>query len=405
MIFGSLFKREDETRGLSYQEAFSRGLVVDTARTHSGTVVTPDTASRMVTVHACTSLLADSFAQLPAKAIEYTASGERVEVAPPKYLSEEGTGDLTRHELVESLMLSLVLSGGNFYAETITDPRTLEPVELRPLDPARVTTTRGETGAIVHVVDLKSGDKIVADDYVRGMSTGIVHVPGLRAPGALMGVNPIERARQAIGLGLVTEEHGSRLFADGSLQGGVIELPGPAEQAVMDRLKAGWESAHRGTSRAHRPGVLSDGASWKPTSIAPDQAQFLETRGFQVEQICQLYRVPPHMVSYLSKSTSWGTGIEEQSIGYVTFTLGGWINRAEARFSRLVPDGQKIRWNVSGLLRGAAEKRFAAYASARQWGWLSVNDIRRLEDLNPIDGGDEYLEPLNMTPAGGSQDE
>lgn len=398
MLFGPILSRrhDRESRAITPSEAFAQGIDVSPSSA-SGVKVTPDTAAQMVTVHACTSLLSDSFAQLPAKSVIYSADGERSDAPTPSYLTEGGAGELTRHELVESVMLSLILADGNFYGEVMT--RAGIPQEIRPLDPSRVTTRRDDSGRIVHDVEVDSGDTVTAADYLLGMNEGVFHVPGLRMPGSLVGVNPIERAKQAIGLGLVTEEHGSRLFSEGATPGGVIELPGPAEPEVVGRLKSGWSDNHKGTRKAHRPGVLSDGATWKPISVAPEQAQFLQTRGFQVEQICQLYRVPPHMVSYLSKSTSWGSGIEEQSIGYATFTLGGWISRAESRFSRLVPPGQHVRWNVNGLLRGAAATRFAAYATARQWGWLSVNDIRALENMDKIDGGDVYLSPLNMTPA------
>ena len=144
--------------------------------------------------------------------------------------------------------------------------------------------------------------------------------------------------------------------------------------------------------------MLSDGAKWHQLSIAPDEAQFIETRRFQLNEIARLYRVPPHLIADVDRSTSWGTGIEEQSIGFVVYTLRPWIVRLERALSELIPGNGYVRFNVEGLLRGDTKSRYEAYAVARQWGWLSVNDIRDLEDLDPVTGGDTYLSPLNMNP-------
>ena len=162
-------------------------------------------------------------------------------------------------------------------------------------------------------------------------------------------------------------------------------------------MLVGWMKAHHGRSRV--PAVLDNGLKWNQITVNPEESQFIETRRLQGAQIAGLYRVPPHMVSDTDRGTSWGTGIEEQGIGFVVYTLGPWISRFESAISSLLPRGQYVKFNMNQLLRGRQKDRFASYAIGRQWGWLSVNDIRQLEDLPPVEGGDTYLQPLNMIDA------
>lgn len=389
-VLRSLF----EHRSIRFQDVWgSGGPWAGGSTTHAGVPVGHDQALRLVAVHACVSLISESIAALPLGSFVRERGVRRPSPNRPVWL-DTPNGEDSRFEFVDAVVTSLLLDG-NAYVEVVAD-RFGEPVTLGVLDPRSVVPFRGPDRVKVFEVALESGDRTVVPAFDRTSTGGLLHVKGHRQPGALKGASPIERARQAIGLGLVTEEFGSRFFGQGSHAGGVIEVDGPLGDEVVKRLKAGWEEHHSGALKSHRPGVLTDGAKWKQMTIAPEHAQFLETRRFQVSEVARLFRVPPHMIADVEKSTSWGTGIEQQGIGFVTYTLGAPIERIEQRLGMLLPPAEFVKFNVNGLLRGDVKARFDAYAVGRQWGWLSVNDIRRLEDMPPVSAGDQYISPLNM---------
>ncbi len=385
-------------RSVSFQQVFgSGGAWVSGGPTHAGVPVGQDQALRLVAVHACVSLISESIAALPLGAFVRDGGVRGPFLPRPGWLDAPNDED-SRFEFVESVVTSLLLDG-NAYLEVQVDGRG-EPIMLGVLDPRRVEPFRDSHRVKRFQVTTESGSAVFAQAFDRAHGAGVLHIKGHRQPGALKGASPIERARQAIGLGLVTEEFGARFFGQGSHAGGVIEVDGSLNEDAVARLKQNWEAHHSSPGKAHRPGVLTDGAKWKQMTIAPEHAQFLETRRFQVSEIARLFRVPPHMIADVEKSTSWGTGIEQQGIGFVTYTLGAPIERIEQRLGWLLPKGAFVKFNVNGLLRGDLKARYDAYAVARQWGWMSVNDIRRLEDQPPVKAGDQYLSPLNMTPLG-----
>ena len=395
----SLLRSLFESRSISFQDVWGAGGPwVSGGPTHAGVPVGQDQALRLVAVNACVSLISESGAGLPLGAFSHDAEVRRPVVNQPGWLDTPNDED-TRFEFIDAVFTSLLMDG-NAYLEVQVDGMG-EPQVVAALDPRSVVPFRGPDRVKVFEVTLESGTRVVAPAWTRRSTGGVLHIKGHRQPGALKGASPIERARQAIGLGLVTEEFGARFFGQGSHAGGVIEVDGPLNQDVVDRLKAGWEQHHSGPGKAHRPGVLTDGAKWKQMTIDPEHAQFLETRKFQVSEIARLFRVPPHMIGDVEKSTSWGTGIEQQGIGFVTYTLRSHLERVEQRLSQLLPPGEFVKFNVNGLLRGDAKTRFEAYAVGRQWGWLSVDDIRRMEDQPPLPNGAgaQYLTPLNMEPA------
>ena len=222
---------------------------------------------------------------------------------------------------------------------------------------------------------------------------------------AWLGKSPVALAREAIGLALATEESGSRFFGNDSRPGGILKTAATLSDPAKRNLKESWESAHGGLAQRSRVAVLEQGIEWQQIGIPPDEAQFLETRKFQQTEICSLYRVPPHMISVVDKSTSWGTGIEQQSIGYVTYTLGPYLTRISQSISRdlLTAAERNVYFAehlVAALVRGDLQARYTAYSVGRMGGWLSVNDIRDMENMNPVADGDGYLQPLNMAPLG-----
>ena len=231
------------------------------------------------------------------------------------------------------------------------------------------------------------------------------HVQAFSLPGQLKGVPPLEMARNMIGAGLAGQEYGERFFAQGLGAAGVIEVPGDLTIEQARELKSDFAKANTGLRKQHLPPVLTAGAKWAQLSISPEQAQFLESRQFSVAEVARFYGVPPHMIGDVERSTSWGTGIEQQGIGFVTYTLMPWLERLEQAYTRhlLFRPGGFVKFNVSGLLRADLKTRMEAHAIGRQWGWRSADEVRAFEDERPLpDGlGQSYMVPLNMAVMGG----
>jgi len=227
----------------------------------------------------------------------------------------------------------------------------------------------------------------------------VLHIPGLGFDG-LVGYSPIAMARNAIGMAIACEEYGAKFFANGASPGGVLEHPGTIRDPA--KVRESWNSVYQGSSNSHRICVLEEGMKFQPIAISNEQAQFLETRKFQINEIARIFRVPPHMVGDLEKSSF--SNIEEQSLEFVKYTLGPWVIRWEQALARaLFSEAEKPRmffkFNVDGLLRGDYVSRMNGYAVGRQNGWMSANDIRSLEDLDPIpedEGGNLFLVNGNM---------
>lgn len=248
----------------------------------------------------------------------------------------------------------------------------------------------GRTGT-----DPKANGKIV-----RLHPADVLHIPGLGFDG-LVGYSPIAMAKNAIGLAIAAEEYGSKFYANGAAPSGVLEHPGTLKDP--GRVRESWQSTFGGSSNANKVAVLEEGMKYTPISIAPNEAQFLETRKFQIDEIARIFRVPPHMVGDLDKSSF--SNIEQQSLEFVKYTLDPWVSRWEQAMVRALLSAEEkkkyfFKFNVDGLLRGDYQSRMTGYATARQNGWMSANDIRELENMDRIPeelGGDLYLINGNMT--------
>ena len=229
----------------------------------------------------------------------------------------------------------------------------------------------------------------------------VLHIPGLGFDG-LVGYSPIAMAKNAIGMAIACEEYGAKFFANGAAPGGVLEHPGTIKDP--QRVRESWQSTFGGSGNANKIAVLEEGMKYTPIGISPEQAQFLETRKFQINEIARIFRVPPHMVGDLEKSSF--SNIEQQSLEFVKYTLDPWVIRWEQSIQRsLLSKDEKamyfVKFNLEGLLRGDYQSRMNGYAIGRQNGWMSANDIRELENLDRIpakDGGDLYLINGNMLP-------
>ena len=369
----------------------------------SGKAVNERTAMQMTAVYACVRVLSEAVAGLPLHVYRYREDGSKEKALKhPLYriLHDEPNPEMSSFNFRETLMGHLLLYG-NAYAQIIRNGRG-EVVGLYPLMPAKMTVDRDSGGNLYYLYSRGSDDAPEAGEngQVYLPPDQVLHIPGLGYDG-IVGYSPIAMAKNAVGLGIATEEYGAKFFANDASPSGILEHPGVLKNP--DKVRESWNKLFRGSVNSHQIAVLEEGLKYQPIGISPDQAQFLETRKFQLNEIARIFRVPPHMVGDLEKSSF--SNIEQQSLEFVKYTLEPWLMRWEqAMGRRLFTEGEKesyfIRFNVEGLLRGDYESRMNGYAVARQNGWMSANDIRELENLDRIPaelGGDLYLVNGSMT--------
>ena len=397
-IFSGLFKSRDKpknsTAGSSYR-FFTGGST-------AGKNVTERSAMQMTAVYSCVRVLSEAVAGLPLHVYKYRSDGGKEKaIDNPLYflLHDEPNPEMTSFVFRETLMTHLLL-WGNAYAQIIRNGKG-EVVALYPLMPNRMTVDRDENGRLYYKYYRGNDEAIRNKEYEVILSPyDVLHIPGLGFDG-LVGYSPIAMAKNAIGLAIATEEYGAKFFANGAAPSGVLEHPGTLKNP--DKVRESWNATFGGSHNANKVAVLEEGMKYTPISISPEQAQFLETRKFQINEIARIFRVPPHMVGDLEKSSF--SNIEQQSLEFVKYTLEPWLVRWEQSMVRslLSPSEKReyfIKFNVDGLLRGDYASRMSGYATARQNGWMSANDIRELENLDRIpteDGGDLYLINGNMT--------
>jgi HK97 family phage portal protein len=344
----------------------------------------------MVAVYACQSLIGDAVASLPVD--HYTTISGRKEYfdRSPRWVKQPNPYQ-TSYEFWFRVVVSL-LSDGNAFLYTMRNEKG-EVQALYCLHPSFVTIVDGPLGDNRYQVSDERGD--VQGTFDRSQ---ILHIPAFTIPGKSRGLSPLDNAREAIGLGLTAEEFGSRFFEQGTTMAGVIEHPGAPRPDEAKLLRDMFRKTHAGVKNSHSVGVLTGGATFKPITLTPEQAQFLETRRFQKAEIALLYRVPAYLVDS-SVSSTWGTGIEEQNKFFVDQTLMPWIVRIEQSVSTfLLPGLQYIRFNVDARLRAKTKDRYESYQTALSNGFLSADEIRAMEDLGPLPKklGQRYYRPLNL---------
>lgn len=380
-------------------------------RTAAGKSVTEQNAMQLTAVYACVRIIAEAIAGLPLHLYRYTDSGKEKAVDHPCYylLHDEPNPEMSSFTFRETLMAHLLL-WGNAYAQIIRNGRG-EVIALYPLIPSNMVVLRDAAGRIVYQYTYTPNDSKTNDPATVTLHSGdVLHIPGLGFNG-LVGFSPIAMAKNALGLAMATEEYGSKFFANGAQPSGVLEHPGTIKDP--EKLRKTWQETFGGSGNSNKTAVLEEGLKYHPISIPPDQAQFLESRKFQIVEICRIFRMPPHMVGDLEKSSF--SNIEQQSLEFVKYTLDSWVCRWEQALLRCVLQGDEKKryfwkFNVDGLLRGDYVSRMNGYAVGRQNGWMSANDIRELEDQDRIPeelGGDLYLVNGNMLPldkAGGFYD-
>ena len=399
MLFACLFHSRDKPSNSTNGSGYRFFLGNSTA----GKAVTERSAMQMTAVYSCVRILAEAIAGLPLHLYCYKEDGgkERA-LGHPLYLllHDEPNPEMSSFVFRETLMMHLLL-WGNAYAQIIRNGKG-EVVALYPLMPNRMTVDRDSSGQLFYSYQMSNSDApTMPGGTVILKPSDVLHVPGLGFDG-LVGYSPIAMAKNAIGLAIATEEYGAKFFANGATPGGLLEYPGTVKDP--DRVRESWNKGFSGSQNAGKVAILEEGMKYTPISIAPDQAQFLETRKFQINEIARIFRIPPHMIGDLEKSSF--SNIEQQSLEFVKYTLDPWVVRWEQSLSRaLFTPEEKSRYffkfNVEGLLRGDYQSRMNGYATARQNGWMSANDIRELENLDRIpaeEGGDLYLINGNMLP-------
>lgn len=378
-IFSGLFrsrdKPQDRTTGSGY--AFYFGS------TTSGKAVTERSAMQMTAVYSCVRILAEAVAGLPLHLYRYKEDGGKEKaIDHPLYrlLHDEPNPEMSSFVFRETLMTHLLL-WGNAYAQVIRNGKG-EVIALYPLMPNKMSVDRDENGRLYYTYYRGSDEAIKKKDFaVTLQPSDVLHIPGLGFDG-LVGYSPIAMAKNAIGMAIACEEYGAKFFANGAAPGGVLEHPGTIKDP--QRVRESWQSTFGGSGNANKIAVLEEGMKYTPIGISPEQAQFLETRKFQINEIARIFRVPPHMVGDLEKSSF--SNIEQQSLEFVKYTLDPWVIRWEQSIQRaLLSQGEKaeyfVKFNLEGLLRGDYQSRMNGYAIGRQNGWMSANDIRELENL------------------------
>lgn len=357
--------------------------------------VGPQNSMTLSAVWAAVRIIAGTIGTLPMHVYAKGQNGERSEVLgdesdPAPILTKRPNTEMTAVTFWETLM-SHVLLHGNAYAEIERD-NLGRPIGLWPLSPYSVEPKRDDSTKEIYYQCISGDGTIlkVDPDYV-------YHIPGLGFDG-LRGYSPVSLARRSLTLAATAEQAGESFFSDGMRPSGYIKFPGSLQDLQKLNVENNIRDKHAGASRFGRNLILYGGMEYASLSISPDDAQFLETRQFQVEEIARWFCVPNHMLRDLRRGTF--SNIEIQGTEFVTYTLLYWLTKITQEFERkLLGDGQYAEHITDGLLRGDTLSRYTSYGIGRQWGWLSRNDIRRKENMSPVPGGDDYLTPVNMTAA------
>ena len=371
-----------EQRALSYQQVWGSGGYWGTA-TNAGVSITQDSSLRIATLYACVRLLSDTVSTLSCDTFR-RIDGIRVPYRPRPVWLDRPDPDLSlqRDEFISQIMVSLLLDG-NAFIHVVRDGGDV--VALTVLDPTRVHVRRNQAYRVEYA--LRDSNVVFDRDE-------ILHITEMRKPGSLRGVSRIDELKETLGLTAALDDFAARFFGQGSTTSGLIEVPGNLTREQAKDLIDAFEEGHKGLARSHRPGVLFGGAKFSKTGVDPNEAQMLESRKMQVEVIASTFRVPLHMLSAAIPGAASYASVEQNAIQFATYTIRPYVQKIESALTTLLPPGVFIRFNMDSILRGDIQTRFSAYSTGTQAGFLSVNDIRRIEDLPPVEGGDQYRVPL-----------
>lgn len=389
-FLGRLFRSspENPSTSLSNPAAWLTGLF-GTSKT--GVQVSEDNALTFSAVYAAVRIISETIASIPLNVYQYDGETRvKAEGHPVQNLLAKAPNAVSSTFTFREAMAANLVLHGNAYAR-IEFNNAGRPVSLTPLNPMLVE---------VKIVD---GEKVYKFNQKETfLDYEILHFVGLSFNG-LTGKSPLTVAREAVAIGLAAQEYGARFYSNGANTGGVITAPGRLSSEAINRLKQSWNRANGGLSNSHGTAILEEGMKYDKIGLDPEAAQFLQSRKFQVNEIARIFRLPPSYLADLENSST-RANVEQQAIQFVRDCITPYVRRMEVELNRKLFREDEANlyayFTVEGLMRGDLKGRYDAYATARQWGWLSVNDIRDLENLNPVEGGDVYLQPLNMVQSG-----
>ncbi len=372
-----------EERAVSFQAVWGSGDNIG-YQSDSGASVDADTSFGNVPFFAAVNLISGSISTLPVD-VFVRRNGNRVPVRPrPAWVDRPDLDLVTGQAFWQQVCVSLLV-WGNVYVRVFRDKRTLEIVNLVCLDPSIVDVTRGKNGRKVFHYQGEEGKTLTSDD--------VLHITDVMLPGALKGKGRIDALKENIGLGIALQSFAARFFGGGTQTSGIIEFPGTLAKEQAKALVESFDSAHKGYRKAHKTGILSGGAKYVKTSTENNANQFLESREFAVLDVARAFQIPPHMLGVTTGSQARAS-VEQLAIDFVTNGLRPHIEKIERAFSTLLPNQEFLKFNIDGLIRADFSTRMQGYSIGVQGGWLSINDIHRLEDMPPVDGGEKYRVPL-----------
>ena len=368
-----------ENRAISYQTIWGAGGDIGN-ESNAGVAINGKNAFEIVAFFSAVSLISDTISTLPVDSY-IRVDGERRPYRPKPSWVDQPDVDTTRQAHYGAVVASLLVHG-NSYTRVFRD-RNGEVVNLVVLDPTTVEVKRSAIGRKIFIVE--GENKPLTSDEVR-------HIIDLAEPGSLVGISRVSKLKDALGVATALQAYAARFFGQGSTTSGIIEFPGPLNAEQAKNLVDGFDSRHRGWRKGHKTGVLSGGATYKSTTVANDQAQFLDSRRFAVEEMARAFNIPLHMMGI--PDTASYASVEQNNLQFVSHTLRPILEKIEWSYSQLLPNQAFIKFNFNALLRGDMQSRATAYSIMGQSGYYSVNDVRRLEDLSPVQGGDQYRVPL-----------
>lgn len=378
-MLGRLLPQGNEQRAVTYQSLFltdgtlSPGVL-------SGVQMTPAVATKVATVFAAVRLIADTIATLPIDTF-IRLNGERVPFRPRPAWVDQPDMDraIARSDFYQAILFSILLNG-NAYIRIFREGG--EILGFKVLDPMKVKVEHNRDGLVQFVVD-----------HTRVLpSEDVLHITDIRRPGALEGMARVNELKDVLGIARALDEYAARYFGNGTLSSGIINVPGDLTEEQATRLKDQFEKNSRGLSKAHRPNILTGGATYEKLSADAEQSQLTQSREFAVQEIARVFKIQPVLLGITAGMSQ--ASVEQQHIQFVTITLRPYVHKLEEAFSALLPGGAFLRFNMDGLLRGDLQSRYTAYSIGMQAGFISPNDARRREDLPPVDGGDVFRVPL-----------
>jgi HK97 family phage portal protein len=373
-----------ESRAISFQTIWGTGGDIEVLN-QSGTVVNPETVFRVNAIFSAVSLISDTISTLPIDSY-IRRDGARFAFRPRPVWVQQPDIDTTKEAFYGSLIVSMLLDGNGFVR--VFRDGAGRVINMTVLNPAKVEIRKNKVGEVVYIHQ---------DEPKPLTKNEMIHIPDVVRPGEIRGISRVIALKDNFGLALALESYAARFFGQGATTQGLIEFPGNLTPEQAKQLVDGFDARHRGFRKAHKTGVLSGGAKYVNTSVENDKAQFIDSRRMAVEDVARAFNIPPHLLGLPGTNTY--SSVEQNNIAFVTHTLRPIVQKLESAFTPLManePGGSTafIKFTLDGLLRGDANSRFTAYSVGLQAGYLTINDIRRLEDLPPVEGGEIIRVPL-----------